>query len=99
MLAAAVIVVARFLRSGRPGIVAAPPGGPDDLPDGSQTGDSDLTLVRGIGPVFRDRLAAAGILGPTDLAGADPVQVAAAAGVAEGRARDWIEQAAALRRR
>jgi len=56
----------------------------------------DLARVWGIGPVYRGRLAEAGIAGFADLADADPEVVATAAGVPTARAADWIAQAAAL---
>lgn len=55
----------------------------------------DLAEVWGIGPVFRGRLAAAGISTFAALAASDPAVVAAATGVPEERAADWIAQAAA----
>jgi predicted flap endonuclease-1-like 5' DNA nuclease len=58
--------------------------------------DDDLAEVWGIGPVFRSRLAQAGISTFADLAAAAPTQVAAATGVPPERAADWIAQAAAL---
>lgn len=55
----------------------------------------DLAEVWGIGPVFRGRLADAGITTFAALAASDPAVVAAAAAVPEERAADWISQAAA----
>jgi large subunit ribosomal protein L21 len=66
---------------------AAPP--PAAAPD-------DLALVWGIGPVYRGRLAEAGIGTFAVLAASDPAVVAAAAGVPEQRAAGWIRQAAEL---
>ena len=54
----------------------------------------DLAEIRGIGPVYRDRLAKAGITRFAALAAARPETVAAATGVPEERAADWIAQAA-----
>ncbi len=56
----------------------------------------DLAVVKGIGPVYRARLAAAGITSFGALAAADPADVAAAAQVPESRARDWVTQAGSL---
>jgi len=56
----------------------------------------DLTVVKGIGPVYRARLAAAGITSFGALATADAADVATAAEVPEVRARDWITQAGGL---
>ena len=56
----------------------------------------DLAEVWGIGPVYRGRLAEAGITTFAALAAADPAAVVAATGVPEERAAHWIAQAAAL---
>jgi predicted flap endonuclease-1-like 5' DNA nuclease len=64
-------------------------------PDPSAT-PADLTKVKGIGPVYAERLAAAGIATFTELAAATAGAVSEAAGVSESTATIWIEQAAAL---
>jgi large subunit ribosomal protein L21 len=56
----------------------------------------DLAEVRGIGPVYRGRLAEAGITTFAALAAADPAVVVAATGVPPERAAGWIAQAASL---
>lgn len=56
----------------------------------------DLAVVSGIGPVFRSRLAEAGITTFARLAAADPAAVVEATGVTPRRAADWIAQAATL---
>jgi hypothetical protein len=56
----------------------------------------DLTEIKGIGPVYRDRLAAAGITDLVGLTAAGTEAVARAAQVLETAAADWIAQAAAL---
>ena len=61
-----------------------------------EPGDDDLSQVKGIGPVYRARLAAAGLTPFVGLAAADPEQVAAAAQVGIDQANGWIEQAVAL---
>lgn len=48
----------------------------------------------GIGPVFAQRLSAAGLGDVEALAAASPDQVAEAAGVSSARARNWIDLAA-----
>jgi hypothetical protein len=48
----------------------------------------------GIGPVFAQRLSAAGLGDVGALAAASPDQVAEAAGVSAARARNWIDLAA-----
>ena len=58
--------------------------------------DADLTSVKGIGPVYAERLNEAGIHNFAQLAAADPGAVAEAAGTSESAAKDWIEQAATL---
>ena len=52
---------------------------------------ADLTDIRGIGPVYAERLSDAGIESAHDLVAADPATVAAAAGVSEERAAGWID--------
>ncbi|NND84779.1 MAG: helix-hairpin-helix domain-containing protein [Acidimicrobiia bacterium] len=55
---------------------------------------ADITVVKGIGPVYAERLATVGINGLVALAGADSSVVAEAAGVPEERAMEWIADAA-----
>jgi predicted flap endonuclease-1-like 5' DNA nuclease len=55
--------------------------------------DDDLTVVVGIGPAYRDRLAAAGITTLADLAAADPEHLADHVGAGAGVVADWVEQA------
>ena len=71
---------------------AAPPLEP--APE-SPSDAEDLAEIWGIGPVFRGRLAAAGITSFASLAAASPEAVAAATGVPEERAAGWIAEAAA----
>jgi len=68
-------------RTGSPDPSAAPP---------------DLTTVKGIGPVYADRLTAAGITTFAELTQAGVGAVSDAAGVSESTAASWIEQAVAL---
>lgn len=56
----------------------------------------DLTEIRGIGPVFKARLAAAGVSRFDELGRLDPDRVAEIAGVTAGRAAEWVEQARKL---
>jgi predicted flap endonuclease-1-like 5' DNA nuclease len=56
----------------------------------------DLTLIKGIGPAFRARLAAAGIVRFADLAAASPAAIVEATGTTEDRAAAWIDQAHGL---
>lgn len=55
---------------------------------------ADITTVKGIGPVYAERLAAVGIEGLAGLADADPRTVADAAGIPADRAEEWIADAA-----
>jgi predicted flap endonuclease-1-like 5' DNA nuclease len=54
----------------------------------------DLTEVKGIGPVYAQRLVDAGITSFAMLANADVDAVAGAGNVSESRAASWIGQAA-----
>lgn len=58
-------------------------------------GDDDLTEVKGIGPVYAERLTDAGVTTFAELAEADATAIAGAAGVSESVAASWMEQAAA----
>jgi hypothetical protein len=78
------------------------PAMPDEPPPRFRTGGTgpvaaadDLTEVKGIGPVYAERLADAGITTFVGLANADVAAVAGAASVSEQTARGWLEQAAA----
>lgn len=64
--------------------------------DRDHTGDDDedrLTAIKGIGPVYAERLHRAGIDDIAALAGSDPQSVADAALVSVDRANGWIEEA------
>jgi polyhydroxyalkanoate synthase len=54
----------------------------------------DVEVVDGIGPTYAERLRDAGIETVADLADADAATVAEAAGVGEGRAREWLDRIA-----
>ena len=54
----------------------------------------DLTEVKGVGPVYAQRLVDAGITSFVMLANADVAAVAGAANVSESQAASWIGQAA-----
>jgi predicted flap endonuclease-1-like 5' DNA nuclease len=56
-------------------------------------GADDLTLIRGVGPVYRDRMTASGIHSFADLAQASVADVAEAAGVSESTAQGWVQAA------
>lgn len=76
------------------------PGIPDEPPPRFRTNVAspivadDLTEVKGIGPVYAERLVDAGITSFAELANADVAAVAGAAGVSESTAGSWLEQAA-----
>ena len=65
-------------------------------PAGDSTTTSDLTVVKGIGPVYAGRLKAAGITTLAELAAANVTDVYEAANVSEPMAASWVEQAATL---
>ena len=73
----------------------APAAQPGDAPGDPHDGD-DLTEVKGIGPVYAERLAQSGITTFAGLAATDAAVVAEAAGVTEDRAADWTSHAAQL---
>lgn len=66
-------------------------------PEAPSRGDADdLAAIRGIGPVFKARLATAGIFRFEELADQSPDRLAEVAGVPQARAREWIDQARSL---
>jgi predicted flap endonuclease-1-like 5' DNA nuclease len=66
---------------------------PPSAPPVSGGASDDLTQVVGIGPVFSERLTAAGILTFGDLATAGVDRAAQITGVPVSRAEGWITQA------
>ncbi|MCB1246165.1 MAG: helix-hairpin-helix domain-containing protein [Acidimicrobiia bacterium] len=56
----------------------------------------DLTNVKGIGPAYAERLAAAGLNSVEDLAAASAADVAEAAGTTDAVAERWIASAKEL---
>jgi predicted flap endonuclease-1-like 5' DNA nuclease len=56
----------------------------------------DLTIIKGIGPVYAARLEDAGITSLSELSTSDPQQVASAIDVPAGRVTEWIEEASFL---
>lgn len=75
---------------------------PEGPPPRFRTGDTstpssdDLTTVKGIGPVYAERLANAGITSFAELVSTDAATVSEAAGVSESTAASWMEQATSL---
>ena len=63
-----------------------PPASPADEPQ-------DLTAIKGIGPVFSQRLAEQGITTFAALAAADATTLAAAVDAAPAQVEEWITQA------
>ncbi|MFB6160999.1 MAG: class III poly(R)-hydroxyalkanoic acid synthase subunit PhaC [Haloferacaceae archaeon] len=63
-------------------------GGPTDATDAA-----DLTAVRGVGPAYAERLAAAGVVTVAALADADPVALAGETDIPEGRLREIVAAA------
>lgn len=94
-LAAVAAVVSRLCRREPVVPEAGLPGRPAPARPAPVEAD-DLAAVSGIGPVFRSRLAEAGITTFARLAAADPAAVVDATGVTPRRAADWIAQAATL---
>jgi predicted flap endonuclease-1-like 5' DNA nuclease len=56
----------------------------------------DLTEVKGIGPIYRSRLADVGVTTFAGLAGADAGELSAAIGVSDQQIEDWQRQARTL---
>ena len=97
--AAAAVIISRLRARETAAPAAGLPGRPvpEPAPAPPATVDADdLAIVSGIGPVFRSRLAEAGITTFARLAAADPPAVVGATGVTPRRAADWIAQAVAL---
>jgi predicted flap endonuclease-1-like 5' DNA nuclease len=65
-------------------------------PPAAKSGPDDLTKVKGIGPVYAKRLAAAGFETFAGLASADAAAVGTAAGVSSDTATKWVKAAAQL---
>jgi polyhydroxyalkanoate synthase len=66
-------------------------------PSEESESEADAPSVReidGIGPTYAERLEATGLRTVVDLAESDVETVAAAADASEGRAANWVEQAA-----
>jgi predicted flap endonuclease-1-like 5' DNA nuclease len=75
-----------------------PPEIHDEPPPKFRTGGvpDDLTLIKGVGPVYQDRLAEAGVHSFSDLGGRDASQIAEIAGTSVAVAQDWVKSAQAL---
>lgn len=55
--------------------------------------DEPLTAIDGIGPAYEERLQESGITSVTDLAAADPDELAEESGISSTRVARWIEAA------
>jgi len=79
------------------GVTPPPPAPPATDPSPSPAPEpDDLTAIRGIGPVYAERLAAAGITRFAELAAADAAALAAHCGVGPATAAAWIDRAREL---
>jgi predicted flap endonuclease-1-like 5' DNA nuclease len=70
----------------------------DEPPPKFRTGGGadDLTLIKGVGPVYRDRLAEAGVRSFSDLGGRGALEIAEIAGTSASVAQGWVKSAQAL---
>jgi predicted flap endonuclease-1-like 5' DNA nuclease len=82
----------RFVTVGRP--VAQAPMSFRVSPQAPTPPPHALTSIRGIGPVYAERLASAGITDAGALVDAGPLAVAKAAEVSIARATSWVTTAA-----
>jgi len=71
-----------------------PPSGPQ--PDPKTSEGDDLAVIKGIGPVYRQRLAAAGVTTFAQLVAADAAALATAVEVSITNVEDWQRQARTL---
>jgi len=56
----------------------------------------DLTLIKGVGPVYRDKLSAAGIQTFSELAARNAEEIAQAAGTSSSVAASWVKSAQSM---
>jgi len=75
-----------------------PPEVHDEPPPKFRTGTDidDLTQIRGVGPVYRERLAEAGIQSFSDLSNRGTSEIAEIAGTSSAVAQGWVKSAQAL---
>lgn len=69
---------------------------PVESPAGDTAGSDvteDVEVIKGIGPAYSERLAAAGIETVGELAAADAEELAEATGIGQSRLGNWIERA------
>lgn len=75
--------------------VLPPPEVHDEPPPKFRSGGGadDLTLIKGIGPVYRDRLTESGIHSFSDLASSSATDISEIAGTSESAAQGWVQSA------
>lgn len=66
--------------------------------DPTGTGGQPVDSIKGIGTAYAERLEAAGVHSVSDLAEADPDDLAAETDIAAGRLGNWVERARAQTR-
>lgn len=64
-----------------------------DQPTVNEASAGDLESLEGVGPAYAERLQEAGVRNVADLPDVDAGDLARETGIAEGRIRDWAEQA------
>jgi predicted flap endonuclease-1-like 5' DNA nuclease len=79
-----------------PAVPEGPPPKFRTSPTKPSAGPDDLTAVKGIGPVYAERLVAAGIDSFAGLTSAGAEAAGAAAGVSADTAEKWVKAAAEL---
>ena len=90
----AVVAALALWRTRRAPVTGQTPVAAEAAPPEPASQPEDLALIHGIGPVYRARLADAGITTFAGLAAADLEAVCSATGVPAPRAADWLRQAA-----
>ncbi len=95
-LAATIVWLTREHLLPKPRVTGDAPPHYRSTPPPPEAEPDDLKVIKGIGPVYADRLGAAGITSYRALADADAATVAETAGTTEEAAAGWIAQAEAL---
>lgn len=92
-VAATIVWLTRERMLPTPRVPEEPPPHYRSTPPPPEPVGDNLTLIKGIGPVYAGRLSDAGITTFDGLAAASTDAVMAATGVSSGSAAGWIEQA------